>query len=538
MHTWVFRLFLLSFLLISLLQKAQEQSDFNLLLDKAVQKTYQNPDDGISFSQTILLNDKKNEHQLLLQHLISQAYYLKGDYLQSVKTSLGTTKSDAKEESAFSQLFLNYSLAEQYQNLGLYNQSQKIIDQTLLINLEKKVNNSEHNITISKLYQLKAINYGVLKKYKDLEENLKESNRYLNQSDHENRIIGLENKIFLANALLQQNKSVEAKKMVEETLVQIEKYPEYHFHFTLAKIALAQIYFRERNYSDAILSLNTGLARIKNLGYLPLESKINEELSKNYFALKDIKTSQKFNEIHAEIQSKLDDQQKDGISYIVKLVENYESKNLEYFTEQEQSKSKTSLFIIVSTLLLLLGFLLFQNDKGKKLKKQLAFLNHFTETKRPEIIEQKSLEIENSTSVSENNLENVDQKNSKKSASISKMKELEILQKLDELERSERFLSKNMSLATLAGQCGTSTKYLSEVINNNKGKNYNAYINELRINHIAYLLKTNPVYLTYKVSYLAEISGFSSHSSFATVFKSVTGMTPNTYIQQVNTSKS
>lgn len=91
--------------------------------------------------------------------------------------------------------------------MGLYNQSQKIIDQTLMINLEKKVNNSEHNITISKLYQLKAINYGVLKKYKDLEENLKESNRYLNQSDHENRIIGLENKIFLANALLQQNKA-------------------------------------------------------------------------------------------------------------------------------------------------------------------------------------------------------------------------------------------------------------------------------------------------------------------------------------------
>ena len=338
MHTCFCKISALCFLLFSLFQKGQGKSDFNILLNQGVQKIYQNPNDGINFSQTLLLNDKKKEHQLILQHLISQAYYLKGDYLQSVKVSLGITKSDSKGESAFSQLFLNYSLAEQYQNLGLYNQSQKIINQTLIINLEKDVNNSDLNITISKLYQLNAINHGVFKKYKDLEENLEESNRYLNQSDHENRIIGLENKIFLANALVLQNKSEQAKKLVNEALLQIEKYPQYHFHFALAKIALAQIYYYENSYSEAIISLNTGLARIKNLGYLPLESKIVEELSKNYFALKDIKTSQKLNEVHSEFQSKLDDQKKDGISYIVKLVENYESKNLEYYIEQEQSK--------------------------------------------------------------------------------------------------------------------------------------------------------------------------------------------------------
>ena len=144
------------------------------------------------------------------------------------------------------------------------------------------------------------------------------------------------------------------------------------------------------------------------------------------------------------------------------------------------------------------------------------------------------LAIKNAASTVENRNEENEQKNNKKNASISKMKELEILQKLDEWERSELFLSKNMSLAILAGQCETNTKYLSEIIKNSKGKNYNTYINELRINYIAYLLKRNPVYLTYKVSYLAEMSGFSSHSSFATIFKSVTGMSPNTYIQQIN----
>ena len=64
-----------------------------------------------------------------------------------------------------------------------------------------------------------------------------------------------------------------------------------------------------------------------------------------------------------------------------------------------------------------------------------------------------------------------------------------------------------------------------------KGKNFNVYINELRINYIVSKLKTNPMYLNYKVSYLADECGFSSHSSFSTVFKNCTGIKPNVFIQ-------
>jgi len=126
---------------------------------------------------------------------------------------------------------------------------------------------------------------------------------------------------------------------------------------------------------------------------------------------------------------------------------------------------------------------------------------------------------------------------SKKAVVISKEKEADILARLEEFEKSENFLSKEMSLAVLAGQLETNTKYLSEVINKYKEKNYNNYINELRINYIAYLLKTDSAYLNYKVSYLAEKAGFSSHSAFTTVFKSVTGISPNTYIQQLTQNK-
>ena len=94
-----------------------------------------------------------------------------------------------------------------------------------------------------------------------------------------------------------------------------------------------------------------------------------------------------------------------------------------------------------------------------------------------------------------------------------------------------------MSLALLASQFETNTKYLSEIINTYKNKNFNSYINELRINYITDRLKNNKTYLQYKISYLAEESGFSSHSSFATVFKAVTGIPPTVFIELLRDQK-
>lgn len=109
-----------------------------------------------------------------------------------------------------------------------------------------------------------------------------------------------------------------------------------------------------------------------------------------------------------------------------------------------------------------------------------------------------------------------------------------LLDKLTRFESEEDFLSPNMSLNVLAKKLGTNTKYLSETINTCKGKNFNTYINELRINYILTKLNNDPVYRNYKISYLAEECGFSSHSLFASVFKTVVGISPINYIRILN----
>lgn len=91
-----------------------------------------------------------------------------------------------------------------------------------------------------------------------------------------------------------------------------------------------------------------------------------------------------------------------------------------------------------------------------------------------------------------------------------------------------------MSLSWLAAYCKTNSKYLSFCINKHKGKDFNNYINELRIEYIILKLINNPVYKKYKIATLAEEAGFSSQNKFSMIFKSVTSITPSAFIKQLD----
>lgn len=116
---------------------------------------------------------------------------------------------------------------------------------------------------------------------------------------------------------------------------------------------------------------------------------------------------------------------------------------------------------------------------------------------------------------------------------LPKKTENELLEKLKEFEKSNAFLDKNMSLSMLLTQLQTNTKYLRQCLKSCKETDYNTYINELRIQYIAKKLKTEPEYLNYKISYLAEECGFSSHSKFSANFKRVIGRSPSEYIESL-----
>lgn len=520
----VFLLFLI--ILFPLFICGQTGPDFSILTDKSFQKLYQNPEDCISYSQSLLISDKNLEHKIILRNILSQAYAMQGNYVQSLNIYNQKEEEEGigkNRQSYFIHFFSEYSLADQYQNLGLYNQSKKIISNILQNQDLLKSRDTKVKTTIAKLYQLQAINFGITRNYQEALQDLTTSDQYLTGNNKENTILIWENKIFRASYLLRQNKLEDAKKLLDEVISEVKDNGDYPFITAFAYENLSRYYFQKEDYNTAIKSLETGLLQIENLPYNNIKIVFYELFTKNYLALNNDEKYHHYNNLYTDLKAKLDANKKEGIQYIVKLVETYNKKNFEI---QKQNKIRQFRNITIIVLFFVLGiitYFLYESRRSKDLKKQLAFF-------------EKQKEREKSTQLKDK-IEKEQKNTEKESSKVSKEKEDEILQKLQEWEQSANFLSKNMSISILSAQTEINTKYLSEVINSNKGKNFNAYINELRINHIASLLKNDPAFLNYKVSYLAEYSGFSSHGAFTNVFKSVTGMSPNHYIQEIIKNK-
>lgn len=116
------------------------------------------------------------------------------------------------------------------------------------------------------------------------------------------------------------------------------------------------------------------------------------------------------------------------------------------------------------------------------------------------------------------------------SLAISIETEDKLMKKLVSFEENEKFLKSDIRLSSLAHQLKTNTKYLSILIKKRDNQNFTGYINQLRIRYIINKLRTDPKYLEYKISYLAEESGYSSTQVFVIAFKKETGHTPSQYI--------
>lgn len=121
----------------------------------------------------------------------------------------------------------------------------------------------------------------------------------------------------------------------------------------------------------------------------------------------------------------------------------------------------------------------------------------------------------------------------KKEVKISKstIERLELL--FQEFEQSKQFLDSNVNVGSLANQFNTNNKYIAYTLKNLYNKDFATYINDLRVNYVIDLLENEPKYREYKISYLADLAGFSSHSKFATNFKKIKGLSPSEFIDSI-----
>ena len=110
----------------------------------------------------------------------------------------------------------------------------------------------------------------------------------------------------------------------------------------------------------------------------------------------------------------------------------------------------------------------------------------------------------------------------------------QILDGLVRLEEKKYFLKQECTLHTVAKKLKTNTAYLSKIVNNELGKSFSTYINELRINYIIVELKNNARLRSYSVNAIAVEIGYKRPDAFTRYFKEATGITPTIYIKKIN----
>jgi AraC-like DNA-binding protein len=180
-----------------------------------------------------------------------------------------------------------------------------------------------------------------------------------------------------------------------------------------------------------------------------------------------------------------------------------------------------SLLILASVLIIsLVIILIFRKRKENKIQRKY------------ELLEMRILEKEQQLAEKPDNLILVEN-NDKMGVPVNIIQDL--LQKLKDFERKKEFKKRKTTLSEMAKKFETNTTYLSFVINEYLHKNFNTYLNELRINYITEKLYHEPKYLNYTVEGLTKDCGFSSRQTFSDIFYEINGIRPGDFIRKRRT---
>jgi YesN/AraC family two-component response regulator len=483
---------------------SQESHDDSALIKNALELAVSNPDESIKVANHLLKKANSIEQLTRINLLLSKGYTTKGDVNKSaiyifeanknidnvgdaLKVEILLAKADICGTLHLYAQFKDYILeAENLINKSGSPKFKSLVSLKLTVSKAKvaiqqqkfdkalqllNVNITGGNIYLPEISLYKSIAYQGLDEQKAAHENAEYALKIYNSSTNKDEVLHV--------AILNQ---------------------------------LSSLYFQDKDYLRAVSTLKISLKLAERLQNIYLLEDIYNMMAANYLALNNKAELQTYNRKFVTVLNAVEEKDTESINSIY----NYIAKEQEGKLLNEENNLMNREYIALSILILVTLFGI-----------ALYYYNKFRQKRLNELISY--LEISNALQLKQD-----DKKEPNKKMVIPTETEQNILSKLKKFEASTRFISKDMSLATLSAQLEINSKYLSEIINKHYQDNFNTYINKLRINYIIEKLKTEPGYLNYKISYLAEESGFSSHSSFATVFKSITGIAPTTFIDLLN----
>ena len=231
----------------------------------------------------------------------------------------------------------------------------------------------------------------------------------------------------------------------------------------------------------------------------------------NYYFEKYINSTSEFDRIKSDLKASTKAQEIEKFKSELKTLETEKDKNQTYLNY---------LFLAASIIILGLLFVLLHFYRNKRKN----------ETKFEELLEKMKDSSEDKLNIIDTKDEVLEEKNS---TDVPEEIKQQILIGLKKLEEKEYYLKQECNSYNVAKKINTNTSYLSKVINSHYGKNFNTYINDLRINYTIVRLKNDVIFRSYSIQSIAEEVGYKSADSFTKYFKKDTGLNPSFYIKEI-----
>lgn len=287
---------------------------------------------------------------------------------------------------------------------------------------------------------------------------------------------------------------------------------------------IADIYARQGDYANALKVMKEGLA-ISDEADVKDNSLIALRLVSDYcHRMGDEAAATHYKQQLLELKDSI-------ISYkqlrnLSNLENNYQITRMNELMAEAEARQRQQIIIIIVTLVIaaLIGaFVVVLLSRNKRLREA----NKHLYQKNVELINLGRLQQESTASAA---------RIPRKSSLPGEVKDRLMAHIKAFMEQSTEIFDSEFGQAELADRVHSNTSYVSQVINDCTGGNFNAFINRYRIVEACKRLDDSEKYGNITVEAIAASVGFKSKTSFRQAFRAVTGMNPSEYLRIAKTT--
>lgn len=485
---------------------------------------------------SISIETKDPINQFVAKMGAAEVYYKKSDYAKSKEAFLGAQKFIEDYPPGIDRVLANAEYNYFYYlsgNFDVYNHElEKLIGELQGLKNDRLPveERSFHLNAIATLAVNLACGYILQEDFHNAEKNLKMVEDIYTENFKGDTTTTFVHEILVKGKYHFFKKEFDQAIPFFKEVIDINARKDFKEYAYMSKVFLGMIYYQLEDYQ---LSLDYLEDAIQNqmlvADYIKYEM---ESYRYAYLASKqlgDTEKSMRYSGLFMEQDLALNDNKRSN--FINTFINNLEVGKLQKDISAKDNTNFMLRYILFGFAILIAGLaivLVYQMKENKKNKQKISdYLEQLNKDKKSKVVAadlNKEAVVDESSAIPQT--KEIDEKTSR------------ILDKLEDFEDGDLFVDSKMSLAFLASYLETNTITLSKIINTYKEMNFNDYINGLRVRYIIERIKNEPKFEQYKISYLAEVSGFSSHSIFSKAFKKSTGVTPSQFLDYLKEENS